>query len=129
MISGKYPIAELAQRYGVHPGQLQRWKAELLERGADVFDHRRKQPDNHPSVDDRPHQGLGYKRPADLYLVRKNGLGKPQTTGVSGALPPNPQDIWKRIEDNSWDDRCQKGRALNLSLFNPLRSSLSLPVS
>ncbi len=52
MISGKYPVAELAQKYGVHPSQLQRWKAELLEKGVDVFGHRRKKPDDHPSVDD-----------------------------------------------------------------------------
>lgn len=52
MMSGKYPVAELAQKYGVHPGQLQRWKAELLEKGADVFERRRKKPDEHPSVDD-----------------------------------------------------------------------------
>lgn len=52
MVSGKYPVAELAQKYGVHPGQLQRWKTELLERGVDVFDRRRKKPDDHPSVED-----------------------------------------------------------------------------
>lgn len=52
MISGKYPVAELAQKYGVHPGQLQRWKAELLERGVDVFSRRKKQQEDGPTVDD-----------------------------------------------------------------------------
>ncbi len=52
MISGKYPVAELAQRYSVHPGQLQRWKAELLEKGVGVFEYRRKKPNDHPSIED-----------------------------------------------------------------------------
>ena len=52
MISGKYPVAELALKYGVHPCQLHRWKAELLEKGVDVFGRRRKKTDDHPSVDD-----------------------------------------------------------------------------
>lgn len=52
MISGKYPVAELAQKYGVHPGQLQRWKTELLEKGAEVFSRRKKQQEDGPTVDD-----------------------------------------------------------------------------
>lgn len=52
MISGKYPVAELSQKYGVHPGQLQRWKSELLEKGVEVFNRRKKQQEAGPTVDD-----------------------------------------------------------------------------
>jgi transposase len=52
MISGKYPVSELAQKYGVHPGQLHNWKAELLERGVEVFNRRKKQQEDSPTVDD-----------------------------------------------------------------------------
>lgn len=36
MISGKGTVSELSQKYGVHPGVLQRWKTELLE-GEPIF--------------------------------------------------------------------------------------------
>lgn len=53
MISGKYPVAELAQKYGVHPGLLQRWKAELLEKGVEVFNvGHKKRTEEGPTVDD-----------------------------------------------------------------------------
>lgn len=52
MISGKSPVSELAQKYGVHPGLLQRWKTELQEGGADIFSRRKKQTEDGPTVDD-----------------------------------------------------------------------------
>jgi transposase-like protein len=42
------PIADLAQRFDVHPNQITQWKALLLERSADVFDRR---PCREPPVD------------------------------------------------------------------------------
>ena len=52
MISDKNPVSELAQKYGVHPGVLQRWKTELLEGGADIFSRRKKRAEEGPTVDD-----------------------------------------------------------------------------
>ena len=52
MISGKSPVSELALKYGVHPGLLQRWKTELQEGGADIFSRRKKQAEDGPTVDD-----------------------------------------------------------------------------
>lgn len=38
LLSEKYTLAELSQKYGVHHTALSRWKRELLERGPLVFE-------------------------------------------------------------------------------------------
>ena len=52
MVSGKSPISELSQKYGVHPTVLQRWKVELLEGGPEIFNRRKKKKEDGPTVDD-----------------------------------------------------------------------------
>ncbi len=52
MVSGKGTVSELSQKYGVHPSVLQRWKTELLEKGADIFSRRKKRSEAGPTVDD-----------------------------------------------------------------------------
>ena len=39
-IKGEQTVAELAQRFDVHPNQITQWKAVLLERAAAVFEGR-----------------------------------------------------------------------------------------
>ena len=36
-VRGDKTLAELASRFDVRPNQITRWKAQLLERGAEVF--------------------------------------------------------------------------------------------
>jgi transposase len=38
MLKGDRTTAELIQEYGVHPSMLHRWKQELLNRGAEIFE-------------------------------------------------------------------------------------------
>ncbi|MBP6986577.1 MAG: transposase [Alphaproteobacteria bacterium] len=47
MVSGKAPVAELCQKYGAHQSVLQRWKRELLDKGADIFITRKKPTEEH----------------------------------------------------------------------------------
>ena len=37
-VKGDQTVAELAQQYGVHPGQIQTWKKALLDGAATVFE-------------------------------------------------------------------------------------------
>ena len=39
--TGEYTLAELAQRFGLHPNQISQWKTQLLERIPEAFDQNR----------------------------------------------------------------------------------------
>lgn len=37
-LKGEQTMAELSQRFDIHPNQINQWKTQLLERSADVFE-------------------------------------------------------------------------------------------
>ena len=37
-LKGEQTMAELSQRFDVHPNQITQWKTQLLERSADIFE-------------------------------------------------------------------------------------------
>jgi len=47
-LSGEHTLAELAQKFDVHPNQITEWKRQLQEQAADVFDKGGK---SEPTVD------------------------------------------------------------------------------
>jgi transposase-like protein len=36
-VKGEATLAELAQRYDVHPNQINQWRSQLVERAAEIF--------------------------------------------------------------------------------------------
>ena len=47
-LSGEHTLAQLAQKFDVHPNQITEWKRQLQEQAADVFDKGGK---SEPTVD------------------------------------------------------------------------------
>ena len=48
-IKGEVTLAELAQRFDVHPNQINQWRGQLMERAEEVF--ARPAQDDQPPVD------------------------------------------------------------------------------
>lgn len=46
-VKGEVTLAELAQRYDVHPNQINQWRSQLVERAAEIFG-RPVQPESPP---------------------------------------------------------------------------------
>ncbi|WP_422019455.1 hypothetical protein [Robiginitalea biformata] len=54
----RHSLAELAQKYQIHPTQISSWKRDFLDGAEQVFEYY-----NH----ERRHQSIDYEIPADVY--------------------------------------------------------------
>jgi transposase-like protein len=43
-VQGRQTLSELASQFGVHPIQIGRWRQQLLDRAAELFEDGRKRP-------------------------------------------------------------------------------------
>jgi transposase-like protein len=80
-LAGDKTVAELAQHYQVHPNQISAWKAQLVERAAQVFGGEAVEPELAPIVKE---------------LHAKIGQLPVQNDFLSGALGKTPMLSAKR---------------------------------
>lgn len=52
MVNGKQTVAELCQKYDVHQSVLHRWRADLMEKGVDIFSRHKPAKEEGPTAED-----------------------------------------------------------------------------
>jgi putative transposase len=95
-IKGEKTIAQLAGEFGVHPNQISRWKAELLEKLPDIFSDRRKRVDkDREETEAELYRQIGQLK-VELDWLKKNlsrccrseaGRSGPHSSGAPGGAP------------------------------------------
>jgi len=78
-IRGVKTINEIAQEFGVHPGQVSQWKKEILDGAQSLFQGKRgPKPVNEHSEPDRLYGEIGRLKMELDWLKKKSGLSVPQ---------------------------------------------------
>ena len=73
-IQGEETINEIASRFGVHPGQVRRWKRQMMENASAVFrDSRRKEKEQKRLVE-KLYKEIGQLKVERDFLAERSGL-------------------------------------------------------
>jgi len=73
-LKNEQTIAELSQRFGIHPNMISTWKKALVDNAANSFDKGHK---SHKKVDDKIdelHRQIGELKVENDFLARKLGF-------------------------------------------------------
>lgn len=84
-IKGEKTVAQLAGVFGVHPNQISRWKAELLEKLPDIFSDRRKRADkDREETEAELYRQIGQLKVELDWLKKNRSRSCPEEAGGSG---------------------------------------------
>lgn len=67
-------LAELSERYGVHPTMINRWKKDLLEGASDIFGKNKKAAKQAESKEDDLYKEIGRLKVENDFLSKKLNL-------------------------------------------------------
>lgn len=70
-VQGRQTIAELASQFGVHPIQIGRWRQQLVERVAELFEDGRRRPANDETATEELYAQIGRLQMEVAWLKKK----------------------------------------------------------
>ena len=70
-VQGRQTLAELAGQFGVHPIQIGRWRQQLLDRAAEVFEDGRRRPTLDETSTDELYAQIGRLQMELAWLKKK----------------------------------------------------------
>lgn len=80
-LKGDRTMAQLAEQFDVHPGQIQSWKTRLLDSAEDVFGRNESDKKNHESEIKQLHAKIGELTMSAEFLENALGRGRWRSAG------------------------------------------------